>query len=157
MCSMHCFMSGLSYLSRKVSFVSFTCRSSSKPPLGKPNRKDHRKRNRPEDDELDPMDPSSYSDAPRGGWYMTSLFLLNDYPVEFHKLSWCLPIMYYYFSFVQPRKNVCIINYVPLYKWRCTLVFAGLLVWRVFNHEQQILLQLYVFSFASFILYSPSL
>ncbi|KAL6613933.1 hypothetical protein ACP70R_036203 [Stipagrostis hirtigluma subsp. patula] len=43
-------------------------RSSSKPPSGKANRKDHRKRNRPEDDELDPMDPSSYSDAPRGGW-----------------------------------------------------------------------------------------
>lgn len=48
--------------------VSAKNRSSSKPPLGKPNRKDHRKRNRPEDDELDPMDPSSYSDAPRGGW-----------------------------------------------------------------------------------------
>uniref|UniRef100_A0A0D9V9I0 Polyglutamine-binding protein 1 n=1 Tax=Leersia perrieri TaxID=77586 RepID=A0A0D9V9I0_9ORYZ len=43
-------------------------RSSAKPPLGKANRKEHRKRNRPEDDELDPMDPSSYSDAPRGGW-----------------------------------------------------------------------------------------
>lgn len=43
-------------------------RSTSKPPFGKPNKKDHRKRNRPEDDELDPMDPSSYSDAPRGGW-----------------------------------------------------------------------------------------
>ncbi|TVU36059.1 hypothetical protein EJB05_17971 [Eragrostis curvula] len=43
-------------------------RSSSKPPFGKANRKDHRKRNRAEDDELDPMDPSSYSDAPRGGW-----------------------------------------------------------------------------------------
>ncbi|KAL5221080.1 hypothetical protein ABZP36_025793 [Zizania latifolia] len=43
-------------------------RSSGKPPFGKANRKDHHKRNRPEDDELDPMDPSSYSDAPRGGW-----------------------------------------------------------------------------------------
>ncbi|GJM92082.1 hypothetical protein PR202_ga08510 [Eleusine coracana subsp. coracana] len=43
-------------------------RSSSKLPFGKGNKKDHRKRNRPEDDELDPMDPSSYSDAPRGGW-----------------------------------------------------------------------------------------
>ncbi|XP_062207873.1 uncharacterized protein LOC133909453 [Phragmites australis] len=43
-------------------------RSSSKPPFGKANRKDHCKRNRPDDDELDPMDPSSYSDAPRGGW-----------------------------------------------------------------------------------------
>ncbi|KAK3162831.1 hypothetical protein QOZ80_1BG0094350 [Eleusine coracana subsp. coracana] len=43
-------------------------RSSSKPPFGKGNKKDHRKRNRLEDDELDPMDPSSYSDAPRGGW-----------------------------------------------------------------------------------------
>ncbi|KAJ1286803.1 hypothetical protein BS78_03G380000 [Paspalum vaginatum] len=43
-------------------------RATSKPPFGKPNKKDHRKRNRPEDDELDPMDPSSYSDAPRGGW-----------------------------------------------------------------------------------------
>ncbi|CAD6235349.1 unnamed protein product [Miscanthus lutarioriparius] len=48
--------------------VSAKDRSSSKPPLGKTNRKDHRKRNRPDDDELDPMDPSSYSDAPRGGW-----------------------------------------------------------------------------------------
>ncbi|KAL6007426.1 hypothetical protein ACLOJK_032923 [Asimina triloba] len=35
-----------------------------KPPLGKSNRK----RSYSEDDELDPMDPSSYSDAPRGGW-----------------------------------------------------------------------------------------
>ncbi|KAG6490406.1 hypothetical protein ZIOFF_051702 [Zingiber officinale] len=40
---------------------------SSKPPLGKGNRRD-RKRTFSEDDELDPMDPSSYSDAPRGGW-----------------------------------------------------------------------------------------
>ncbi|KAD1644713.1 hypothetical protein E3N88_42499 [Mikania micrantha] len=29
---------------------------------------DSRKRAHTEDDELDPMDPSSYSDAPRGGW-----------------------------------------------------------------------------------------
>lgn len=28
-----------------------------------------KKRAHAEDDELDPMDPSSYSDAPRGGWY----------------------------------------------------------------------------------------
>lgn len=28
-----------------------------------------KKRALEEDDELDPMDPSSYSDAPRGGWY----------------------------------------------------------------------------------------
>jgi len=28
-----------------------------------------KKRAHEEDDELDPMDPSSYSDAPRGGWY----------------------------------------------------------------------------------------
>ncbi|KAJ1436062.1 hypothetical protein SESBI_04616 [Sesbania bispinosa] len=27
-----------------------------------------KKRTYAEDDELDPMDPSSYSDAPRGGW-----------------------------------------------------------------------------------------
>ncbi|KAK1291818.1 hypothetical protein QJS10_CPB17g01471 [Acorus calamus] len=39
-----------------------------KPPLGKGNRRDNRKRTHDEDDELDPMDPSSYSDAPRGGW-----------------------------------------------------------------------------------------
>ncbi|XP_065853229.1 uncharacterized protein [Euphorbia lathyris] len=38
-------------------------RTNGKPPLGK-----SRKRSRSEDDELDPMDPSSYSDAPRGGW-----------------------------------------------------------------------------------------
>lgn len=43
-------------------------RSNMKPPLGKGNKKDSRKRGHAEDDELDPMDPSSYSDAPRGGW-----------------------------------------------------------------------------------------
>ncbi|OWM73111.1 hypothetical protein CDL15_Pgr001225 [Punica granatum] len=43
-------------------------RSSSKPPMGRGNRRDSRKRVYSEDDELDPMDPSSYSDAPRGGW-----------------------------------------------------------------------------------------
>ncbi|XVF40868.1 hypothetical protein PTKIN_Ptkin01aG0151100 [Pterospermum kingtungense] len=43
-------------------------RSNGKPPLGKGNRKDKRKHVYNEDDELDPMDPSSYSDAPRGGW-----------------------------------------------------------------------------------------
>ncbi|XP_038981632.1 uncharacterized protein LOC103697642 isoform X1 [Phoenix dactylifera] len=41
---------------------------SPKPPFGKGNRRNHRKRACSEDDELDPMDPSSYSDAPRGGW-----------------------------------------------------------------------------------------
>ncbi|XP_068636879.1 uncharacterized protein [Aristolochia californica] len=40
-------------------------RSSSKP---KGNKRDNKKRSYTEDDELDPMDPSSYSDAPRGGW-----------------------------------------------------------------------------------------
>ncbi|ESQ37148.1 hypothetical protein EUTSA_v10002504mg [Eutrema salsugineum] len=40
-------------------------RSSSKPPMKKGLGK---KRALAEDDELDPMDPSSYSDAPRGGW-----------------------------------------------------------------------------------------
>ncbi|XP_048236229.1 polyglutamine-binding protein 1 isoform X2 [Ricinus communis] len=39
-----------------------------KPSMGKGNIKDGRKRAYTEDDELDPMDPSSYSDAPRGGW-----------------------------------------------------------------------------------------
>ncbi|RAL48157.1 hypothetical protein DM860_005581 [Cuscuta australis] len=39
-------------------------RSNLKPPTGKGNRK----RVYTEDEELDPMDPSSYSDAPRGGW-----------------------------------------------------------------------------------------
>ncbi|KAJ1689649.1 hypothetical protein LUZ63_013804 [Rhynchospora breviuscula] len=39
-------------------------RPSSKPPFGKGQKK----RSYEEDDELDPMDPSSYSDAPRGGW-----------------------------------------------------------------------------------------
>ncbi|KAB5551647.1 hypothetical protein DKX38_008958 [Salix brachista] len=41
-------------------------RSNWKPPVGKGNRS--RKRAHNDDDELDPMDPSSYSDAPRGGW-----------------------------------------------------------------------------------------
>ncbi|KAF3442194.1 hypothetical protein FNV43_RR16110 [Rhamnella rubrinervis] len=43
-------------------------RSNWKPPMGKGSRRDSRKRVCSEDDELDPMDPSSYSDAPRGGW-----------------------------------------------------------------------------------------
>lgn len=43
-------------------------RSSLKPPSGKANKKDNRKRKGADDDDLDPMDPSSYSDAPRGGW-----------------------------------------------------------------------------------------
>ncbi|KAJ8541620.1 hypothetical protein K7X08_002436 [Anisodus acutangulus] len=43
-------------------------RSSFKPPMSKSNKKDKRKRTYDEDDELDPMDPSSYSNAPRGGW-----------------------------------------------------------------------------------------
>jgi len=41
-----------------------------KPPLSRGNKRDTRKRVHSEDDELDPMDPSSYSDAPRGGWYV---------------------------------------------------------------------------------------
>lgn len=43
-------------------------RSNLKPPMGKSTKKDSRKRAHTEEDELDPMDPSSYSDAPRGGW-----------------------------------------------------------------------------------------
>ncbi|RVX04871.1 Polyglutamine-binding protein 1 [Vitis vinifera] len=43
-------------------------RSNLKPPIGKGSKRDSRKRAYTEDDELDPMDPSSYSDAPRGGW-----------------------------------------------------------------------------------------
>lgn len=43
-------------------------RLATKPPSGKFNRKDQRRRGPLETDELDPMDPSSYSDAPRGGW-----------------------------------------------------------------------------------------
>ncbi|KAB1207899.1 Polyglutamine-binding protein 1 [Morella rubra] len=36
--------------------------------MGKGSGRGSRKRANTEDDELDPMDPSSYSDAPRGGW-----------------------------------------------------------------------------------------
>ncbi|EOY08773.1 WW domain-containing protein, putative isoform 2 [Theobroma cacao] len=43
-------------------------RSNGKSLPGKGNRKDKRKHAYNDDDELDPMDPSSYSDAPRGGW-----------------------------------------------------------------------------------------
>lgn len=43
-------------------------RSDTKPPPWKGYKKDNKKRAFSEDDELDPMDPSSYSDAPRGGW-----------------------------------------------------------------------------------------
>lgn len=48
-------------------------RSNQKPPMGKGNRRESRKRAYSDDDELDPMDPSSYSDAPRGGWYVLNL------------------------------------------------------------------------------------
>ncbi|KGN59632.2 uncharacterized protein LOC101203374 [Cucumis sativus] len=47
---------------------SVTDRSKWKPPIGKGGKRESRKRSYSEDDELDPMDPSSYSDAPRGGW-----------------------------------------------------------------------------------------
>ncbi|KAH9610335.1 hypothetical protein KSS87_005324 [Heliosperma pusillum] len=43
-------------------------RSSSRPPINKGGGRSHKKRSHAEDEELDPMDPSSYSDAPRGGW-----------------------------------------------------------------------------------------
>ncbi|WJX11076.1 hypothetical protein P8452_01727 [Trifolium repens] len=43
-------------------------RASWKPPIDKGSKKLGKKRAPEEDDELDPMDPSSYSDAPRGGW-----------------------------------------------------------------------------------------
>lgn len=43
-------------------------KQSSKPPFDKGSKKGGKKRAYAEDDELDPMDPSSYSDAPRGGW-----------------------------------------------------------------------------------------
>ncbi|KAL2467774.1 WW domain-containing protein [Forsythia ovata] len=43
-------------------------RSDLKPPRGISYKRDKRKHANSEDDELDPMDPSSYSDAPRGGW-----------------------------------------------------------------------------------------
>ncbi|XP_062166602.1 uncharacterized protein LOC133872942 isoform X2 [Alnus glutinosa] len=43
-------------------------RSNWRPPMRKGSRGGSKKRAYTEDDELDPMDPSSYSDAPRGGW-----------------------------------------------------------------------------------------
>lgn len=43
-------------------------RSNWKPPFDKGSKKGGKKRAYADDDELDPMDPSSYSDAPRGGW-----------------------------------------------------------------------------------------
>ncbi|XP_038906174.1 uncharacterized protein LOC120092051 isoform X2 [Benincasa hispida] len=47
---------------------SATDGSKWKPPIGKGGKRESRKRSYSEDDELDPMDPSAYSDAPRGGW-----------------------------------------------------------------------------------------
>ncbi len=38
--------------------------------MGKGSKRSGKKQAYTEDDELDPMDPSSYSDAPRGGWYV---------------------------------------------------------------------------------------
>lgn len=52
-------------------------RSNSKPPMGRGKNRDSRKRGHEEDDELDPMDPSSYSDAPRGGWYEKKIYTLH--------------------------------------------------------------------------------
>ncbi|XP_011621136.1 uncharacterized protein LOC18428068 [Amborella trichopoda] len=43
-------------------------RPSGKPPMGRGHRRENKKHRHSDDDELDPMDPSSYSDAPRGGW-----------------------------------------------------------------------------------------
>jgi len=47
--------------------------------MGKVNKKDQRKRGPSVTDGLDPMDPSSYSDAPRGGWYSLSTELTNPH------------------------------------------------------------------------------
>ncbi|CAN6445199.1 unnamed protein product [Victoria cruziana] len=41
---------------------------SSRLPPRKGNKRDYKKRAHADEDELDPMDPSAYSDAPRGGW-----------------------------------------------------------------------------------------
>lgn len=61
------------------------CRSTLKPPPGRGgNRRDNKKRIHAEDEELDPMDPSSYSDAPRGGWY--AKFLESCMSVMFYAL-----------------------------------------------------------------------
>ncbi|RXH80911.1 hypothetical protein DVH24_004825 [Malus domestica] len=49
-------------------YCNHCTRCNWKPPMAKGNRKDSKKRAYDEDDELDPMDPSAYSDAPRGGW-----------------------------------------------------------------------------------------
>ncbi|XP_074306812.1 uncharacterized protein LOC141642047 [Silene latifolia] len=43
-------------------------RPGSRPPINKGGGRSHKKRSYSEDEELDPMDPSAYSDAPRGGW-----------------------------------------------------------------------------------------
>ncbi|CAJ1967768.1 unnamed protein product [Sphenostylis stenocarpa] len=55
-------------LVRQWGYCNHCTRTSSKPPFHKGGRKGGKKRDFAEDDELDPMDPSSYSDAPRGGW-----------------------------------------------------------------------------------------
>ncbi|RWR94851.1 WW domain-containing protein [Cinnamomum micranthum f. kanehirae] len=60
--------SGNTAVPKELNNMAPNRRSSSKPPVGRGNKRDHRKRTYSEDDELDPMDPSSYSDAPRGGW-----------------------------------------------------------------------------------------
>jgi hypothetical protein len=62
-----------------VGWCAFSCRPSLKPPMGKVNKKDQRKRGPSVTDGLDPMDPSSYSDAPRGGWYSLSTELTNPH------------------------------------------------------------------------------
>jgi len=54
-------------------------RTSSKPPFHKGGKKGGKKRAHAEDDELDPMDPSSYSDAPRGGWYVYCMCYTHTY------------------------------------------------------------------------------
>lgn len=73
----------------KIELSSRINRSDMKPPRGMSYKRDNRKRAYSEDDELDPMDPSSYSDAPRGGWYVLLVSFLAERKIIFLVLSIC--------------------------------------------------------------------
>jgi hypothetical protein len=79
--------------------------------MGKVNKKDQRKRGPSVTDGLDPMDPSSYSDAPRGGWYSLSTELTNPHLKSVIRMtSYCCQSGHTVFKFLTLRQNVNVFN-----------------------------------------------
>ena len=119
--------------------LSFFFRLSLKPPMGKGYRKEGRKRPLAPIDDLDPMDPSAYSDAPRGGWYVADTYPPSAFfSLSYYRLSFPLMKTYYWFWWNSHR---------PIFHELETnyLIFAGLLVLKASNPELRIRLPLYVY------------